>query len=192
MVTVTDVDIDVADREKVLNIFPAHIPAMMLTPEGKERKHNSGVYFHQVPVNPVTGTCSVHYKQAEELGFFKIDILNFNLYQNINDEEHLYRLMNQEPIWELLEHKDFCDMLIHLKGHHHVCKTMKPKTIEELAMVLAIIRPAKKHLMWLSWQDIRKEIWTKPEDGDYYFKRSHGMAYAVAVVVHMNLICETL
>ena len=192
MITVTDVDIDVADREKILNIFPTHIPAMMLTPEGKERKHNSGVYFHQVPVNPVTGTCSVHYKQAEELGFFKIDILNMSLYQHVRDEEHLTELMNREPMWELLQHKDFCDMLIHLRGHHHVCKTMKPKTIEELAMVLAMIRPGKRHLVGYSWNRIKQDIWVKPKTGDYYFKRSHGTAYAVAVVVHMNLLCESI
>ena len=28
------------------------------------------------------------------------------------------------------------------------------------------------------------------EDGEYYFKKAHAFGYAMAVVVHMNLICE--
>ena len=35
-------------------------------------------------------------------------------------------------------------------------------------------------------------VWTKPEDGSYYFKKAHAVAYAHAIVVHMNLLCEQL
>ena len=37
-----------------------------------------------------------------------------------------------------------------------------------------------------------KEVWVKPSDGSYYFKKAHAVAYAHAIVVHMNLICEQL
>ena len=37
-----------------------------------------------------------------------------------------------------------------------------------------------------------KEVWIKPKDGEYYFKKAHAVAYAVGVVVHMNLLCEQL
>jgi len=37
-----------------------------------------------------------------------------------------------------------------------------------------------------------KEVWIKPENGEYYFKKSHSLAYAVAIVAQMNLICEEL
>jgi hypothetical protein len=37
-----------------------------------------------------------------------------------------------------------------------------------------------------------KEVWTKPSDGSYYFKKAHAVAYAHAVVVQINLICEQL
>ena len=37
-----------------------------------------------------------------------------------------------------------------------------------------------------------KEVWIKPTDDKYFFKKSHATSYAVAVVVHMNLICEQL
>ena len=37
-----------------------------------------------------------------------------------------------------------------------------------------------------------KEVWVKPSDGSYYFKKAHAVAYAHAIVVQMNLICENL
>ena len=36
------------------------------------------------------------------------------------------------------------------------------------------------------------EVWIKPSTNDYYFKKSHAISYAMAVVVHMNLICESI
>ena len=35
-----------------------------------------------------------------------------------------------------------------------------------------------------------KEVWVKPTDGSYFFKKSHAIAYAQAVVVQMNLILK--
>ena len=57
---------------------------------------------------------------------------------------------------------------------------------------MAIIRPAKRHLQDDDWQTILSQVWIKPDDGEYYFKKAHAFGYAVAVVVHMNLICEGL
>ena len=65
---------------------------------------------------------------------------------------------------------------------------MQPKSIEQLAAVLAIIRPAKRQLMYKQWSDIMKEVWVKPTDGSYFFKKSHAVAYAQAIVVQMNLL----
>ena len=59
---------------------------------------------------------------------------------------------------------------------------------EQLAAVLAIIRPAKRGLMYKNWVDILKDVWIKPTDGSYFFKKSHAVAYAHAIVVQMNLI----
>ena len=68
----------------------------------------------------------------------------------------------------------------------------RPTSVEQLAAVLAMIRPAKRYLIGKDWTTIMKEVWTKPENDDYFFKKSHATAYAVAVVVQMNLICENL
>jgi DNA polymerase III alpha subunit len=67
---------------------------------------------------------------------------------------------------------------------------MKPRTIEQLAAVLAMIRPAKRYLIGKDWNTVLNEVWKKPESEEYFFKKSHATAYAVAVVVQMNLICE--
>jgi DNA polymerase III alpha subunit len=67
---------------------------------------------------------------------------------------------------------------------------MKPKTIPQLAAVLAMIRPAKRYLIGKDWDSVMTEIWTKPDGDEYFFKKSHATAYAVAIVVQMNLVCE--
>ena len=53
----TDIDIDLADRQKLLDIVP-HVPAMIA--DGiKKRKHNTGVYFHEVPQDPFNQLCKI-------------------------------------------------------------------------------------------------------------------------------------
>ncbi len=186
-----DVDIDFADREQVLKLLD-HVPAMQRMPNGNRQKHKTGVYFHPVPTNPFTGWCDLDYQQAEELGFFKVDLLNVSLYQGVNSKEHLDQLANQEPLWDLLLQDDFSNLLFHLNGHGDVLKKTCPTSVEQLAAVLAMIRPAKRYLIGKSWNMILQEVWTKPENGEYYFKKAHAIAYAVAIVAQMNLICEQL
>jgi DNA polymerase III alpha subunit len=82
------------------------------------------------------------------------------------------------------------DNLFHLNGHFNIVSKLKPKNIEQLAAVLAIIRPAKRQLMYKDWKDIMNEVWVKPTDGSYFFKKSHAIAYAQAIVVQMNLMAK--
>jgi DNA polymerase III alpha subunit len=186
-----DIDIDFADRTKVLDIVK-HIPATIVDKDGTFKKHNTGVYCHSIPYNPITDTASIEYKKAEDRGYFKIDFLNVSIYKDIRDEEHLKTLMETEPLWDLLEQDDFSSLLFHVNGHGSILRQMKPKTILQLAAVLAMIRPAKRHLIGESWTTVMETIWTKPGDGEYYFKKAHAVAYAMAVVVQMNLLCENL
>ncbi|NBP00731.1 MAG: hypothetical protein EBU90_11490 [Proteobacteria bacterium] len=182
-----DIDIDFADRKKILDII-RHVPATL--EDG--RRHNTGIYTHQIPVNPLTGTASINYKLAEERGYLKIDFLNVGIYKNIRSEEHLNELLNKEPLWDLLEQDDFVNLLFHVNGHGSILREMKPKNISQLAEVLALIRPAKRYLIGKDWTTVMNEVWTKPEGDEYYFKKSHATAYAAAVVVQMNLICESI
>lgn len=129
---------------------------------------------------------------AEEHGFFKIDFLNVNVYKDVESNDHLTQLLETEPLWELLENEDFVNQLFHINGHFSVVKTMKPKSIDELAMVLALIRPAKRHLVGKSWDEIRKTVWDKSDNDLYSFKKSHSIAYAHLIVVQMNLLVEAI
>jgi DNA polymerase III alpha subunit len=183
-----DIDIDFVDREQALALFK-HVRASR-EEDNHLVKHNTGVYLHEVPINAVTGLCAVPYETAEDRGYFKIDFLNVSIYKGVRDEAHLNQLMETEPLWDLLEQTDFTDLLFHVSGHGNVLKTMKPKSIEQLAAVLAIIRPAKKNLLGKSWDEVLEQVWQKPTTDEYYFKKSHAIAYATAIVVQMNLICE--
>ena len=139
-----DIDIDFLDREKALALFK-HVRASRVD-DGKLVKHNTGVYLHEVPVNAVTGLCAVPYDEAEERKYFKIDFLNVGIYKGVRDEDHLLELMNREPLWDLLEDDSFNTLLFHVNGHGEILRKMKPTTIEQLAAVLAMIRPAKRYL----------------------------------------------
>ena len=181
-----DVDIDFFDRDGVLKLFK-HTPAT-IEKEGKVEKHKTGVYFHAVPEHPVTGHSTIDYKKAEDRGYFKIDMLNVNIYKNVKSEQELVELMIQEPDWDMLKDPKVVDQLFHLNGHFNIVSKLEPKNIEQLAAVLAKIRPAKRGLMYKVWTDILKEVWIKPTDGSYFFKKSHAVAYAQAIVVQMNLM----
>jgi DNA polymerase III alpha subunit len=185
-----DIDIDFIDREQALKLF-THTPASRLD-NGKIVKHNTGVYLHEVPVDPISGLCAVTYDRADDEGYFKIDFLNVGIYKGVRDEDHLVYLMNQEPLWDLLLDDEFTNNLFHVNGHGQILRQMQPKTIEQLAAVLAVIRPAKRYLIGKDWNTVLHDVWTKPSNNEYYFKKSHAIAYAQAIVVQMNLICEQI
>lgn len=186
-----DVDIDMANREDFLRLVN-HTPASIKADDGSYTKHNTGVYFQTIPQFPLEEISAVDYESAEEDGWFKVDILNNNIYKNVKSESHLNSLMETEPLWELLTHEEVVTQLFHVSNYSKILAQYKPVTVEQLAMILAIIRPGKKHLIGLDWDRIAKEVWIKPTDGSYYFKRSHAIAYAVAICVQLNLICEEL
>jgi hypothetical protein len=185
-----DIDIDFIDREQALKLFKHTVASR--DDNGRTVKHNTGVYLHEVPVDAVSGLCSIPYEQAEEQEFFKIDFLNVSIYKGVRNEDHLIQLMETEPLWDLLLQDEFNNLLFHVNGHGSILREMQPTSIEQLAAVLAMIRPAKRHLIGKDWSTVMTEVWTKPETNDYFFKKSHATAYAVAIVVQMNLICESI
>ena len=178
-----DIDIDFADRSVILDKIQHRVAKL-----DTGKKHNTGVYVTEIPHNPIDQLSTINYETAEDRGYFKLDFLNVSIYKDVQDETHLMSLMRKEPLWELLEHKDFVDQLFHLSGHDSLLKQLKPTSVEQLAATLAIIRPAKRHLVNKYWKDIMQEVWIKPKDGSYFFKKSHAVAYAQAIVVQMNLI----
>jgi DNA polymerase III alpha subunit len=135
---------------------------------------------------------TIDHDTAEDRGYFKLDFLNVSIYTEVENEAHLNALMEKEPLWQLLEHEDFSEKVFHLNGHSELLKVLKPSSVLELAATVAIIRPAKRHLANKTWNEIHEQVWVKPTDGQYFFKKAHAVAYAHAIVVHMNLLCEQL
>lgn len=185
----TDIDIDFFDRNAALAGLP-HVPAMMWRDAARTR-HPSGIYLQDVPVDPLTGWCAFDYEEAAELGYAKIDILSNSVYEGVRDEAHLLDLMEREPDWSLLEFQSVVDRLAHIREHSGTVRAIKPKSIEDLAVVLALVRPGKRHLIYRPRAEIDAEIW-QPDETGYVFKKAHAIAYAVAIVVQLNLICEQI
>ena len=93
----SDIDIDFGDRTKALAVLK-HIPAS-IKQEDKLVKHNSGVYFTDIPVDPFSGISSIEHRTAEDRGYVKLDLLNVNLYNQVRDEVHLEKLMTTLEIF---------------------------------------------------------------------------------------------
>lgn len=186
MIVNTDIDIDVADREKLLSLIP-HVPAM-IKQNGKERRHNTGVYFHEIPVNPFNGISNIDHKDAEELGYFKVDVLNVGMYKNIDSIDTMDRLLEMEPVWDLLQYEEIVSQLFHIHNYFDIVSKMQPRSIPQLAAVLAIIRPAKRHLVGKPWDEVFATVWDRPDSDEYYFKKSHAHAYATAIVLQVNML----
>jgi hypothetical protein len=186
----SDIDIDVADRVQALAMLE-HTAASIIR-DDKNTKHNTGVYFTKIPVDPFAGRASLDYEAAEDLGYVKLDVLNVGLYQQITSEQHLQQLMQQEPAWDRLYDPEFCARLIHIGAHYDTLVRMPEavNSIARLAMFLAVIRPAKRHLIGKTWQEVADSVWERPADDGYYFKKAHAISYAHLVAVNINLISE--
>ena len=184
----SDIDIDFADREQALAL-------LSLTPAGIVRddklvKHNTGVHPTEIPVDPFTGCASLDFNTAEDRGYIKLDFLNVNIYKQVRDENHLVDLM-REPNWAKLYDRAVCEQLIHINNHYDTLLKMPEPvdSIARLAMFLAVIRPAKRHLIGKTWREVGQTVWDKVE-GEYAFKKSHSVAYSQLVVVNLNLLDE--
>lgn len=187
-----DIDIDFADRSKALRGL-RYTPASIAR-DGKLIKHNTGVYFHDVPSDPLTGICSIDYSAADRYDLFKIDLLNVGVYELVRDEKHLLQMMSQPLDWSVFEDAEFVKQLFHLNNHWQLTNILKPRSVEQIAMLLALIRPGKRHLQDLcksqGFDAIRDRIWIKNDDDTYEFKKSHAHSYAVLVYVHANLLLD--
>lgn len=189
MKAVADIDIDLKNRDDLLEILD-HTPASVIR-QNELTRHPVGVYLQRVPINPINGVCSIEYEEAEARGYIKFDFLNVYIYEGVRNESHLLQLMNKEPIWDMPLDTEISSTLFQLTGDYtaSILQKMRPKSVEQLAMVIALIRPGKSHLIGRRWEEIEKEIWRPTKEG-YYFKKSHGISYALAIVVQMNLLIE--
>ena len=185
-----DIDIDFGDRSKILEHIK-HVPAAMRK-VNPMRKHNTGVHVTEVPYDAINDMANIDYSEAEDRGYLKLDLLNVHVYSQIQSEMELIDLM-VDPNWKLLRNPEFVSKLVHLSNHYNsMLKMPEPvDSIPRLAMMLAIIRPGKKHLIGQTWKEVGESVWEKNDEG-YSFKKSHSVGYAHLVVVHMNLLDNPL
>jgi hypothetical protein len=181
-----DIDIDFADREQVLSLVQC--TRARQTVDGKIRYHNSGVYVTDIPQDPLNACAAIDYQEAEQRGYFKIDLLNMTVYQLIKDQAHYNEMLSAPVPWDRLQDPEFCKKIVHIGNHYDIVKQLQPNNIPRMAMLLAVIRPAKRHLAAGGWAKIAQDIWTKPDDDSYFFKKSHAVGYAQLVALHINLI----
>jgi hypothetical protein len=184
----SDIDIDFGDRTQALKLLE-HTPAS-INRDSAWVQHNTGVYVTDIPQDPFSGRASLDYEAAEDRGYMKLDFLNVSLYTQIKSEAHLQELVAQEPEWDRLYDPEFCGRLIHIGNHYRTLIRMPEavNTIPRMAMFLSVIRPAKRHLIGQPWATVAQTVWNRPVDDEYYFKKSHAVAYAHLVAVNMNLL----
>mgnify|MGYP000266758381 FL=1 len=185
-----DVDIDMENRDNLLSVLK-HVTGSIKRPGGME-KHNTGVYIQPIPHDPLTGLSNIDHKEAEDIGYFKLDVLNNGVYKGISTEGELDDLCAMEPMWNLFGHKEIVEQLFHINNHYDIVSKHMPTNIEQLAMILAMIRPGKRYLVGKSWEDIESQVWLKPENDSYFFKKSHAFSYAMAIIVQLNKIVTDL
>jgi predicted house-cleaning noncanonical NTP pyrophosphatase (MazG superfamily) len=186
MKEIGDIDIDVQSK---MDRTKYGTRAIQYVEEKQTIKpHASGYYIDDVPVDPVTGMSTVHFKEMEALGFIKVDLITNTVYDGFSSKQEVLDNLNKEPDWSRLLDKDFVQKLPHLKDHMELLEALKPQSIEDLADVLALIRPGKIHLIddYIDNKSkTRKRLYSRPKKG-YYIKKSHAVAYAHMIVCVMN------
>jgi len=187
MVMSADIDIDLANRDQVLQLI--QVISARQTHQGQVRKHNSGVYVTDIPYDPVHKCAAIDYETAETLGYFKIDLLNMNVYQLIKNPEYYKHMLTIEPPWNrLCTDPDWANQLVHIGNYTELLKSMKPDSIPRMAAFISIIRPGKAHLQNQPWDQVFASVWDGDDSRGFVFKKSHAISYAALVALHMNLL----
>jgi hypothetical protein len=184
-----DIDIDLADREQLLKLIQV-TPARQ-THQGQIRRHNSGVYPTDIPYDPINKCAAIDYETAEQLGYFKIDLLNMSVYQLIKDPAHYKQMLAQEPLWSRLwTDPVWAKNLVHVGNYADLLQSMKPDSIPRMAAFISIIRPGKAHLQNQPWDQVFTSVWDGDDSRGFIFKKAHAVGYAALVALHMNLLSQ--
>jgi hypothetical protein len=184
-----DIDIDLADRNQLIKLIDC--VSARQSHQGQVRRHNSGVYVTDIPYDPVNECAAIDYEMAEQLGYFKIDLLNMSVYQLIQDPEHYEHMLNKEPPWNRLwTDIEWSKQLVHVGNYSELLKSMRPDSIPRMAAFISIIRPGKAHLQNRPWAEVFESVWDGDDSRGFVFKHAHAIGYAALVALHMNLLTE--
>jgi hypothetical protein len=182
-----DIDIDLADRDQLFDLI--QVTAARQNHQGQVRRHNSGVYPTGIPWDPVNQCAAIDYETAEQLGYFKIDLLNMSVYQLIRNQAHYDEMLSLEPPWSRLwDDPAWASQLVHIGNYTKLLETMRPDSIPRMAAFISLIRPGKAHLQDKDWSTVFESVWDGDSSRGFVFKKSHAVSYAALVAVHMNLL----
>lgn len=184
-----DIDIDVNNNKDLIAKLGGYVTKASMIEDDELKPHLVGVYFQKIPTDVLTGLSAIPYKSAESFGYTKVDILNLGLLSNFDSRQEMEEILNMPPDWDMLKKKSIVERLFHISKHYELVKSVAPKSIEELADILALIRPNKRSLQPLYLVDragTRLELYNKCESSD--LRKSHAISYAMNIVLHMNLI----
>ena len=187
-----DIDIDLQTAFVPERTFIDWVRAAQIQ-NGQYKKHNVGMYPQGMAKDPITGFAAIPYKEAEDLGYMKLDFLPVHVYDFFQSREEIEQLIELEPNWELLRSPSIVEKLFHIGNHFDIIDKVQPRSIQELADCLALIRPGKRNLLDHYIRDREK---TRPllyftderfEDS-YSFKRAHSISYAMIIVLQLHII----
>jgi DNA polymerase III alpha subunit len=141
-------------------------------------------------VDPVTKVSAIPYKNAEDLGYMKIDFLHNHVYDSFVSRKEIDEMLDKDPDWGILLIPSEQKKLFQLANHGDVLTAVKPRSVEELADVLALIRPGKRSLLklYLAQRSATRKILYSPDSGGYFFKKSHSISYALVVTLQLHQI----
>ena len=182
-----DIDIDVTPKFKAETLFK--VVRASIVEQGELTQHNVGVYLQNMPKDKLTGLAAIPYKEAQDEGYFKIDILPLQILTNFESKDEIRQLLKIEPDWSLLNDEKVVKKLFHLSKHFDIIQKINPTSISDIADVLALIRPGKTLLVdkyIKNKKSVLVELYTKRESSD--LRKSHAIPYAQLIVLQLHLI----
>ncbi len=186
-----DVDLDFPSSFDPVEYFQQAVRASIVK-KGELTKHPVGAYLQNIPRDPVTQLSAIPYEEAEQVGYFKIDFLHLSLLDDFATKEEIRTLLKIEPDWTLLQDEEQVTKLFQIHKHFKILTKIKPTSVQELADCIALIRPGKRHLLDAYTKNklvVRQELYRRPdEEGQYYFKKGHAVAYALNIILQLHLI----
>lgn len=181
-----DIDIDIDPRADLTAL--KIVKASMLE-HGKIKKHPVGAYFQNIATDPDSSFAAIPFKEAEELGYYKIDLLHLNLLKYFESRDEVLEVLDMPVDWSMLKDPEIVSKLFHIKKHYELVVQCSPVSIEDLADILAMIRPNKINLKdkyIKNKNSVRELLYEKHDESD--LRKSHAIAYAMNIVIQMNLI----
>jgi hypothetical protein len=181
-----DIDIDIDPRA---NLNALNMVRASMVENNMLKQHPVGIYLQTIPIDTDTGLAAIPYTEASNYDYIKIDVLHLNILKMFESRQEVLAVLKLEPDWDLLRDKTVVEKLFHIKKHFELVSKCKPKCIEDLADILALIRPNKilladKYIK--SKSEVRKVLYEKIDESD--LRKSHAIAYALNIVLQMNLI----